>query len=758
MSAIKIDFVIGGIRDVTQAFRTVAKASQDMERSVVVGMQRTDRARGQSNANYERLQERRFAQLKREVEREQKAVERAETFKAKVAKKAADASARESAKASQLIIRAKEREAAAVERLQEKRLTHLQRTLARELAASERADKQNLARQKRATDQALADRKRITSGVAGSIVGSAGGALRTMAGIAGTVTALGGGFSLADSVQTEATNRGKAADLENASGGKAKKGDVYNTASRVGTQFGIETTSVIEGLDAFVQKSGDVEAGMKLISKMAELATATGADLSELSKTAGIVQMSTRNTDDTMSVMREMAGMGRAGSVDLRDLQQYGGRITSASTLFANKRSAMTSIGAIVQQAAATGGATDAAEATTSITHLGSDILKKEDAFKKLGVETRDANDKRYLADPREIIKRTLSATKGDASQINELFGERSVRAVRGFQDVYNRTSGSDADKIKAVDAAFDDFAKATLKEAQVKEEAAKRMQESDKQFASALNELKDAVGKELLPEMTKLIPKIREMIPAFVSLLKHVVEFGDWFLANPLSGMGVVVLGAITRDLAAAGIGAGVKAALMALMSTSGIGVPAARAGGAAATAVGGAGIGAIGGAVAGGAAIGGALGVAGVQINSARQLSAQAGTFNASLEAGNSLSALMASPNSPEKLAKLKALQGSIQGQIAEAQSKSSSAGAGLLTTALGYATGQGSELSEARATEQAAYATTIKSLTGDLQKLQAAIQQASGAMGGATAKPGGGSPNQVDGMAKRLGSGAQ
>lgn len=573
MGAISVNFVVGGVSRVHEAFNSVIKAQKNMERAVASSVANETRARTKGAQSADQIQERRFKALTAQLSKEEK-------WAASVEKRKTDA----------LVAQARVRDAI-VMRSATMAGTIAARQAGEELRARERVERQKLDIQLRSAKSAgriaeqsvreeAAQRRRFTGSVAGQVIGSARGALGGVARVAGGILALGGGFSAADAVQTSVRNAGKAADLENQSGGKVSSRQILAKSASVGSAMGTSTESVIEGLDAFVAKSGDVKAGFDGIQRLVELAAATGADLGELSRTAGIIHMGTGDIGKTMEQMRTLAGGGRAGSVDMRELSQYAGRISAGANEFANKGTAFAQLSTIVQQAAATGGATAAPEATEAVVRLSSDIFEHEEEFKAKGIKVRDKTGK-FLGDPMEIIKASISATGGDTSKLLGMYGKMSYRAVAGYKDIYNRAgtgvtaaggTKADADKagLKAIDEAFKKIAGEALSEAQVKTESTKRLQEADKQLEMVLNQLREAVGRELVPELIKLIPEIRRLIPAFTDLLKSIVGLADWFAKNPLSGIGLVVAGAVAKDLALAGIGAAVRSTLIAALSTS--------------------------------------------------------------------------------------------------------------------------------------------------------------------------------------------
>lgn len=763
---IVVEWQVGkGLAAVHEAFKSVAKAQAEMERSVARAAGREDTVRRRGTATFEQLQERKFRALVRTTERETKETERAEQRKLKAVERAKREEQRIVDRANRIMVRSVERAAADEVRAREQAAS---RALAIQLRTSQAVGRE-AARQAR-EESAL--RGRFTGRVAATVAGSVRSAVGTMARVGGGALALGGGFSVADAVQTGITNRGKAADLATQSNGAVSPQAILEKSAAIGNIMGVATEQVIGGLDAFVAKSGDVKAGFASIQDLVELATATGADLQELSRTAGIVQMTTGNAKDTMGVMREMAGMGRAGSVDMRELSQYAGRITSGASQFGNKREAITQLGAFVQQAAATGGATSAPEATEAVARFATDVFEHEGAFKGAGVKTRDKSGK-FLRAPIDIVKDSIGATGGDTGKLLEMFGKMSYRSVAGYQDVYNRASqgvlagggtaaNAKAAGMKAIDAAFATFAATALKEAQVKEEATRRIQETDKQLEMVLNQLRESVAAELLPELRRLMPQIRELVPAFVKLLRATVDFAEWFSKNPLSGIGVVIAASVAKDIAAAGIGAALKQMIaLALAGGAPVAPGAAAAGSGLASSLGSAGAGAALGAGAVGGALGAGAAYGTVNLQTGMQVGAQRSMVSASVAAGNDIASLMRAPASPETVARMRGLQSKLEGQLGKARDARDSVGPSFLTAAAGQLTGQGPAMAAAQADEKRAADTSVMSIKESLEKLGTAIQRAElkiSAASSATQTPNPNAATQNVSMASSLRGGTQ
>lgn len=757
LQPVQVEWQVGkGLHAVLESFKSVAKAQKEYERQVARGASSEDRTRKKSSVSAEHLAEKRYQAMTRTLEKEVKADERAQQRK----QRALDKTERERQRLvdrSNAIIAASAKKHAADE------------VRAREAAEKRKLDIQRNSSlmsgriAKKAADEEIALRNRVHGRVASTAIGSAKGVLGGVAGAAAGILAVGGGFSVADSVQQGIKNRGKATEIELMSGGEVKRDDMLKKAAEIGNTFGMSTEVVMDGFDKFFSKSGDAKAGFAGIAELVELATATGADLGELAQMAGKFHMSSSGIKETMDLARTVAGMGRKGSVDPRELAQYGGRITAAAQDFANKGSAAKALAAMAQQTAATGGADNAADATTGLMRFSKDVFQNE---KKFGFNVRDKSGK-YLSDPKELIKKSIVKTGGDKGKLQDLFGIESAKVVGGYADLYKRAGDGKKGKaaetagLAAIDKAFKDFEGAALSDAQVKKEATQRIQEADKQLEMVLNQLREAVAAELLPEFVKLIPRIRELIPVFVDLLKSAVGFAEWFAQNPLTGLGALVLTKVGADLAAAGIGAAVQRAIIGLLAGAAPVSPAAAAAGTGlATTVGGAGIAAAGLAVGAGAVVGAGLGMGAVALASRQQVGGQRDATNAMLGDMNAVTDATKGPATPEALERQKKLAAKLEKDIRVQREKRDNAGPGFLTTALGQLTGQGGEMQEAQRGEQAAYGKSISGLVDQLDRLKTAIEKnekalASHADTAATQKPGVSNPPQNQSMAFRSGT---
>jgi trimeric autotransporter adhesin len=585
LSEIAVNFQAHGVANVMQAFASIEKQAAKFGAAVLRGERSTTQAVIRETAKQHDAHVKAY-------EKASQAGAKATIRGAQEAKKLADRKIREVERSAKESVRIEERAAKEKERILRAEVRTFERETAKMNRIAEKSAKERANAEANAQRSAAQSRRNI----ARTITGSVGSAMGTVGAMAGGVLAVGGGFSAVDSVQTGMRNRGRAADIAIASGGDLNKKDILSRASSAATLYGTSTENALAATDRFFAKSGNAKQAMEMMPQILALATATGGDAGEIGEAAGQVANADRSltAKQVADVTRGWAGQGRAGSIDMRELASGGARLAASAGLFGGDKAAnMVALGGVAQIATA-GGAASAAEATEAVSQLGSDTWRHKDAFKAAGIK---AFDGKKLVDPETLIKRSVIATGGDRGKLQELFGERSIKAVAGaantYQDAFiasKKGGASEKDAkaaaARAMDAQFDVFKKAALTEEQVRKDAAERLSEADKKLEGAMNELKDKVADELMPVMTKLVGELKTAIPDIVKLAKVLAEIAGWAAKNPLAGIGALIAGLVTKDIVAAGLGKVVADAIARAMAGGAVpaGAPGAAAGGSAA------------------------------------------------------------------------------------------------------------------------------------------------------------------------------
>lgn len=535
-----VSFQAEGVRDVTRSFQTIANAAANAEKASI---RSHDRVANQAIKSYSRTSDAKKRETKAAISDDEKL-------------------AQSKRKLSQ--------EIEAIERRQSDRRM---REIERQLKADIKADDARAKSAQKASDQIArihakesAAAKRIGDGIGRTVGGSVRGVIGGASRLAGTAMAVGGGFSIIDSLQDTIANRGKAAEIALNSGQELKRDALLDQAHRIAISGGFKASTVLGAIDRFGAVSGDYKSAPEVIGQIADLANATGGDIDQLAEAAGSFQANGGNAAMTQKWLRVSAGMGRAGSVDVRDLAQYGAKVTASSGQFSNQDDAFIQLSAMTQMARKAGGADDPAVATTAVQRFADDIWKNEGSLKLMGVKTRDASG-RKLGDAQQIMTDAISATRGDRGKLGAAWKIEGIKAVEGYRQAYNNAAikskadggndvAQDAAGRAAIKAAFDDMRKAVIDEKQVKVEAAKRMEEADKKLIAVFEKLKIEVGDKLAPKFMELIPVLEKAIPAFTEML-------DFATKNPLASVAILMGAAVTKDIAAAGIGKGIQVAI---------------------------------------------------------------------------------------------------------------------------------------------------------------------------------------------------
>lgn len=360
----------------------------------------------------------------------------------------------------------------------------------------------------------------------GSLMGGATGRVMGLAGrVAGVAGAIGGGFAVADSLRA-------GIDEEKASGvifrgavnqgGFTNQGQVAALARATAIGTGGTTQDILGGLDLFVRKTGDLETAKAILGDMAKLSAATGTNFADMGNTAAEVENQLHDASKTMEVMRALAGQGRAGAIDIKDLGMYGGRLAASAAQFGGSLSGnIESFGVLAQLAKKSGGATDTAEATEAVARISSDMIKNEAGFKGLGIDIFTDKSRTKLIGAEDAILKAVVNSKGDISKLNELFGERSIKAARGAQVIYANAGGGAAGE-SAIRGEFAALHATTMTQEQIDKGARERMAETSAKLNIAMEKFHAALNDKLLPLLPSMVEKFTQLIP----VVQRVIEF----------------------------------------------------------------------------------------------------------------------------------------------------------------------------------------------------------------------------------------
>lgn len=461
---------------------------------------------------------------------------------------------RQAARAASNMDRERFREAAAQRTAQHRSDLAMQRELAREQRRNQEASARDSARR---TFGGVASRVRdaVSRGV----------------GFAGDVArGAGVSFDTGSMVRDFVTRQRMAVDLSNASfqeGGKGQAGIRQSPAQLMAEAAGIaqdtalDPTKVMEGLQKFVGKTGDLQGARDSLRELAILSQATGTDISNMVDAAGDAFANLGDSFKTgedkaravVDVMKALSGQGKMGAVEIKDMAvQMAGLASIAGSFEGDRAQNMALLGAIAQEARQRGGAKSASQAVGSVQSLMGTFGKKA-RLKELeakGVDVFTDSSKTQVKDIQSIIVSAISKTRGSIPQMNKLFMDvQAQRAVRGFASVYSEkyaeakavkgTSDEEANK-KAVAAVNEEFRRlkgATMKNEEIQASFAAKMETAEakaQKFQNQLQTITDAMATKLLPELERIGPDVAR---AFGKM----TDMASWAVRNPYQAAGAV-------------------------------------------------------------------------------------------------------------------------------------------------------------------------------------------------------------------------
>jgi len=646
-----INFQVGGIAQVSQAFRTIEQALSAMERG---GTQQAARA----------SRERTSLALQ-----ETRAREREEKERTKAAEREAREKVRAYIKADREIERARKdafRQMEVAERAANERALQWVRT--REREETESARRVAAMRQRFLGAVGVAAGRGISQGISGVM-----GATRS---VAGTVMQLGGGFSVADSVRKATEASGLAADIANSglipagpgvrteNTTKKSTADILGAARGTAVEYGMDTQEALGGLQKFVGVSGDLHMGMQLLPQLAQLARATGSSLEDVAAAAGNVAMNLGDVDKdgskTMAVLRGVAAQGKLGAVEMRDLASQMAKLTAAAGQFSGDEvQNILMMGVLAQEARGKGGAASPQMAATAVAGFVNTLKTpaRIAQFKERGIDVFDPTTK-LLKDPRQIILQSLEKTQGDPEAMKKMFANvMGERAVTGFANIYRKGEAEQKGSGKAkVEAEFARLS-GVMTSQDVARAASDRMRESDAQMAKVMAEFDRAVAEKLVPKLLDMVPVIEKLIPIFIDLNAQALpQFVDLIktLADVVGAhkdlihdiashpIGAIMAFEVTKSIGQAALGEAIKSVLLRTIGGAGGGAPGAL----------GAGVGAAGALT----AVGATAAVAGLAVGGKGAIDAyMAGGAAGQKKAGELTSDVIAGRVSPEEAQKL-------------------------------------------------------------------------------------------------------
>lgn len=415
-------------------------------------------------------------------------------------------------------------------------------------------------------------------GTVGRGVGRVFGAARALGSAGLAVTGV-GGAALAASAVSEATRLDDMARRTSIQGRAAGEqgmdpDQLRRRYTRTGIATGLAPEQVAAGVSRYVDRTGDLQGGLTHMGTFATIAQASGAKTEDLADSAwALRQAGVTSKDDVASSLSTLYAQGKKGSFKLSDQAQYLPALIARGRDFGLKgKEGIKGLGGLLQITQdATG---DAAETATGVADMFSELtshaskMASGKSFSGRKVDVYEKGDaKNGARNIRDIIADTLTASKGDSSQIEEVFGKRAIKPLLGMTTAFKDTrlealKGGDKEDVatqkgraaalKIWDNASDvkgDFASA-------QKDASDAMKGFGVQLQIIEAELKDAVASELFPVLRELTPELVKLIGPVRDITVLMIKLAEMLVDHPLMSLGAVLAASVAAEVIKAQLG----------------------------------------------------------------------------------------------------------------------------------------------------------------------------------------------------------
>lgn len=560
-------FATAGMPEVNSAFARIGAQAKKFEESMVATSEKGSRARA-GVADKEARERIKVAQrADKEVEKAQRAATQEQE---REAKRRADIVRRTSEMAGRDAVKAAREEAREIERIEEQKMRVRIRSSEMAGQAAARAAAESM----RANEKAALQVTKYGKTWAGRI-GSA-------ASVLGATAGLGGAFAAAGAIRGEMSDERKAALLVNqvTTGARPPAGadvkSILGQAGAVSKDTGTDRGDVVEAALTYAQNArrGDFKGAMGNMGFFAKMSKVTGVDMSELAGAAGTLQ--SQNADLGPEQMQQMLlnaySQSKQGSMSLADAVKTMGVTGSTRSSFSgdvteNQRQLLG-----FAQIAKSGG--DAGEAGTFVKDIALEAEKANKKFRKeKGSDLFKTDQYGRIASPESLVADVFKNTKGNIQEINSLFGARGGAMFRELENSYVGGAGKSNDVnagVAAVVANMREVTGSTMSASDLDSQFQQTMSQPAEKFGSAMNQIEESLKEHLAPALETFAAKLSDpkVMSTIDTLITGVGKLADYFLQNPLAGIGQIVALAVTKDIASAAIGQGIKSLLTSILN----------------------------------------------------------------------------------------------------------------------------------------------------------------------------------------------
>jgi hypothetical protein len=319
---------------------------------------------------------------------------------------------------------------------------------------------------------------------------------------------------------------------------------------------GVTAEAAADAAAKFVSLTGDLKTARSSMQDFAVAATASGAEVGDVSEAVASVSTQFGVTDpkQVREVLAALIYQGKAGSFELKDAAALFQRLAASGAAFGIQKNAqgVKTLGGITQIARSGTGSGE--QAATAVESLLTNLKVKSDDLKKEGVKVYDKGKIREIPDilVDAISKVGGSSTEEKNSKLAQIFGEQGVRAINPliakFTSTYNSTQGTAAQKrqagIEMLREQFNGAINAAGTWTDVMQDSERAQSTNSAKLTAAWQSIVAQVSESVTPALSRLVDEfsknpeaIRGFTDAIIFAGESLSTLADW-VAMFTSGM----------------------------------------------------------------------------------------------------------------------------------------------------------------------------------------------------------------------------
>lgn len=467
------------------------------------------------------------------------------------------------------------------QRAEESAARKLAREKERQSAAQARASAASVRRE-------MAERERFRQRTVGTLGSSVRGTVGGLGQVATGALAIGGGVAVAGAVsdQLNLGRRYNQLSIQSRAPGQSNpigKREIQSRVEAVAVEHGLKREEVAGAVEVSVAKTGNLDEALRNLDQFATLAQAFNADTGDIAAAAAVLGEKFNLTGQELAdTLATLGSQGRNAAFELKDMAALVEQLSAAGQRFDFTGSeGVKTLGGFTQIAyKQTGSAEKAATAVEAtlrqLIGKSGDIQSGKAFGKKVNV-FEGGDPTKNARDFREVIADVISASGGDKTKLQKVFGDEGNRAITGltkaYSDANNAAGGGkagDAAGRAAIEAIFKENIDAAGTYADAQKDAAEAMDDDAVRMTRATEQIAIALG-QLSPIVVRLAETLASNEKEIGRAVDGVAKVADFLISNPMKGIGAIIAAKVIADLAAAAIGEKVAVALQALLRGGG-------------------------------------------------------------------------------------------------------------------------------------------------------------------------------------------